>query len=186
MTARIDPSRHPLLHEVATGAQWVGTDEFPSCLVWADEHEAWLRFLQDTGGLSHYMPRLKGPRQRRDEAFAEIAPAFFFAIKTGMPVFEWGPPGATGKRGEFLMGLDRSKPVSVEVKSPGWEDEIAKAEGQQSPRLQEPKYVGVEARLSGDAASANARRAWIVEEALGPVEVSFKFGGSLLLTRDHC
>ena len=76
MTARIDPSRHPLLHEVATGAQWVGTDEFPSCLVWADEHEAWLRFLQDTGGLSHYMPRLKGLRQRRDEAFAEATAAW--------------------------------------------------------------------------------------------------------------
>jgi hypothetical protein len=38
--AMIDPTRHPLLHEVAQGAQRVGTDEFPSCVEWADEHEA--------------------------------------------------------------------------------------------------------------------------------------------------
>ena len=88
-----------MLHDVAKGAQWVGTDEFLSCVEWAGQHEAWLRFLKVTGGLSHYMPRLKGPRQRRDEAFAEIAPAFFFATKGGMPVFEWEPLGANGKRG---------------------------------------------------------------------------------------
>src|SRR5437016_10354373 len=95
MTTRIDPNRHPLLHEVARGAQWLDTDDFPAYVKWADEHEAWLRFLKDTGGLSHYIPRLKGPRQRRDEAFAEIASAFFFVAKCGMPVFEWEPPGRT-------------------------------------------------------------------------------------------
>jgi len=31
--------------------------------------------------------------------------------KCGMSVFEWEPPGANGKRGEFLMGPDRSKPA---------------------------------------------------------------------------
>ena len=46
----IDPERHPLLHEVAQGAQWRGADEFPSCVTWADEHEAWLRFAKETGG----------------------------------------------------------------------------------------------------------------------------------------
>jgi hypothetical protein len=43
--------------------------------------------------------------------------------------------------------------VFVEVKSPGWEDEIAKAEGQDSQRLQQPKYVGVETRATAPWAS---------------------------------
>src|SRR5262249_42441495 len=67
----IDPTRHPLLHDVAQGARWAGTDEFPSCLEWANEHEAWLRFVGDSGALGRYMSRLRGPKERRDEAFAE-------------------------------------------------------------------------------------------------------------------
>src|SRR2546426_8396306 len=37
----------------------------------------------------------------------------------------------------------------VEVKSPGWESEIANVEGQDSPRLQQPKYINAEARITG-------------------------------------
>jgi len=150
----IDPSRHPLLHAVADGAQWLGTDEFPSCREWADEHEAWLRFVRDSGALEHYLPRLRGPKERRDEAFAEIAPAHFFATKCGLSIFEWEPVGAKGKRGEFLMGFDKRSPVFVEVKAPGWEDEIAKSEGQDSCRLQQPKYISGEARATAPWASA--------------------------------
>jgi hypothetical protein len=46
--------------------------------------------------------------------------------------------------GEFLVGFDRGQPIFGEVKSPGWEDEIAKAEGQDSPRFQQPKYIDLE------------------------------------------
>lgn len=151
--AIIEPIRHPLLHHVARGAQWVGTDEFPSCLDWADEHEAWLRFIKDAGALVHYLPRLQGPRERRDEAFAEIAPAYFFATECGLSVFEWEPLGANSKRGEFLIGFDPREPVFVEVKSPGWEDEIVQAEGRRSPRLQQLKYVHADARSTGPWAS---------------------------------
>jgi hypothetical protein len=151
--AIIDPTRHPLLHEVAQGAQWIGTDEFPSCLEWANEHEAWLRFVNDGGALHHYLPRLRGPKERRDEAFAEIAPAYFFGTKCGLSVFEWEPTGANGKRGEFLMGFDRRQPVFVEVKAPGWEDEIVKTEGRASARLQQPKHIQAEARATGPWAS---------------------------------
>ncbi len=142
----IDPNRHPLLHQVAQGAQSVGTDEFPSCVTWADEHEAWLRFAKETGGFDHYVQRLRGPKETRDEAFAELAVAYFFVKRCGMPFAGWEPRGADGKLGEFLVG---SPPVFVEVKSPGWEDEIAKAEGRQSPRLQQPKYIHAEARSTG-------------------------------------
>lgn len=44
--------------------------------------------------------------------------------------------------------------VFVEVKAPGWENEIAKAEGRNSPRLQQPKYVHAEARATAPWASA--------------------------------
>lgn len=144
----IDQARHPLLHDIAQGAQWFGADEFPSCLEWADEHEAWLRFVKGAGGLAHYLPRLKGPKERRDEAFAEIAVAYFLSTRCGMSVFEWEPRGAGGKLGEFLLGIGPQQPVFVEVKSPGWEDEVARSEGQASPRLQQPKYVDAEGRAT--------------------------------------
>jgi hypothetical protein len=149
----IDRSRHPLLYEVSRGAQWVGSDDFPSCVEWADEHEAWLRFVKATGAWAHYLPRLKGPKERRDEAFAEMAAAYFLVVKCGLRLLEWEPAGANGKRGECLLGTATRKPVFVEVKAPGWEDEIAKAEGQSSPRLQLPKYIHAEARSTGPWAS---------------------------------
>jgi hypothetical protein len=91
-----------------------------SFLEWADEHEAWLRFVRDSGALPHYLPRLRGPKARRDEALAEMAPAYFFATKCSLSIFEWEPDGANGKRGEFFMGFDKRAPVFVEVKAPGW------------------------------------------------------------------
>ena len=59
---RISATEYPLLHEVANGATWVGTDEFPSCSEWADEHETWLRFVREARALPHYLPRLRGPK----------------------------------------------------------------------------------------------------------------------------
>jgi len=149
----IDPGRHPLLHEVAQGAQWVGTDEFPSCIEWADEHEVWLRFLKAEGVFDRYLRRLRGPKEKRDEAFAEIAVAYFLVRHCGLTIFEWEPPGAGAKVGEFLVGFDPRAPIFVEVKSPGWEDEIAKAEGQGSPRLQQPKYITGDPRSTAPWAS---------------------------------
>ena len=103
MTA-IDPVRHPLLAGIVVGAQWVGTDEFPSCLEWADEHEAWLQYVKGQSALDHYLARLKAPKERRDEAFAETAVAYFFGVKCGMPILAWEPPGEGGKVGEFIVG----------------------------------------------------------------------------------
>ncbi len=135
----------------------VGADQFPSCLDWADEHEAWLRFIEQAGALDHYRARRGGPKQRRDEAFAEIAVAYFFSATCGMSVFGWEPRGAIGKRGEFLVGSDPRQPVFVEVKSPGWEDEIVKAEGQDTPRLHQPKYVEGDGRAGAAGAQHGLR-----------------------------
>ena len=49
--AVLDPKRHPLLYEVGQGAQWVGNDDFPSCMEWADEHELVARGQSDFRGL---------------------------------------------------------------------------------------------------------------------------------------
>jgi len=151
--AALDPVRHPLLAGVTLGAQWVGTDEFPSCLEWADEHEAWLQFAERQGALGRYLTRLKGPKERRDETFSEIAVAYFFGVKCGLPILEWEPQGEAGKAGEFVVADASGQGIFIEVKSPGWEDEIAKAEGQGSPRLLQPKHIHAEARSTGPWAS---------------------------------
>ena len=136
----IDPNRHPQLYQVEQGAQWAGQDDFPASEEWADEVEKWVVFAAAAGELGRYFPRLRGPRQRRDETLVELAAGYFLQFKCGFPVIGWEPPGVDGKLGEYLIKIGPTS-TFVEVKSPGWEDEIAKAEGQGSPRLQEPKYL---------------------------------------------
>jgi hypothetical protein len=137
----IDATRHPLLHSLAGMSRWRGTDEFPSCTEWADEHESWLQFLKVRGALDRYLPRLRELKQQRDEAFAEIAVAYFFDIKCGLSILGWEPAGESGRLGEFIIADSSSACIFVEVKSPGWEAEIAADEGQSSPRLLQAKYV---------------------------------------------
>jgi hypothetical protein len=110
------------------------------------------RIHQVGGALDRYLPRLRGPKEKRDETLAEIAVAYFLVTRCGLTIFEWEPPGAGRTAGEFLVGVDRRETIFVEVKSPGWEDEIAKAEGQTSPRLQQ-KYISGDARATAPWAS---------------------------------
>jgi hypothetical protein len=137
----LDAKRHPLLHGLATASRWVGTDEYPSCVEWADEHESWLQYLNGQGALDRYLPRLKGLKEQRDEAFAEIAVAYFLGVKCGLSIVEWEPPGEGGRVGEFIVADPAGARIFVEVKSPGWEAEIAADEGRASPRLLKPKYI---------------------------------------------
>src|SRR5262245_22890349 len=149
----LDAARHPVLCQVAQGAQWLGTDAFPSCTMWADEYEAWLRFVTNEGVLDHYRPRLQGSKERCEEAIAEIAVAYFFVRRCGLWILAWEPPGAGQTCGEFLLSADAAPPVFVEVKAPGWEQEIVQSEGRANPRLKRPKYVDEEARATGPWAS---------------------------------
>lgn len=144
----IDSRRHPQLNQVVQGATWIGADDFPASEEWADEHELRLAFIHAQGVLGHYLPRLRGPKERRDEAFTEITVAYFLAVRCGHPILAWEPVGVRGKRGEFRVAV-AGQSVFVEVKSPGWEQEIAAAEGQGSPRLSQPKYISGEARSTG-------------------------------------
>ncbi len=138
----IDPARHSRLHHVEQGAQWAGQDDFPACEEWADEVETWLAFADNAGELGRYLPRLRGPQQKRDETLMELAVGHFLQATCGHPVIGWEPTGVGGTLGEYLIAIAPGPaPAFVEVKSPGWEQEIAKAEGQTSPRLQRPKYL---------------------------------------------
>lgn len=142
----IDPARHPLIHVAAQGAQWVGTDDYPAFPEWVDIHERWFRVVHAAGGWDHYLPRLRMQKERRDEAIAEIAAAYFAIDRCGLRVLEWEPQGSGNRRGEFLLGLAEGTGVFTEVKSPGWEEEVVQAEGRGSPRLQQPKYINGEGK----------------------------------------
>lgn len=145
---RIDPARHPLLHRISKEAEWVTEDQFPSQPEWADEHEVWLQFVDGKGELSRFLPRLKKSVYQRDRALAEIGIGHFLEVKCFLPILEWEPNGNAGKKGEFLVG-HASGQIFVEVKTGGWEKDIKDAEGRDSPRLLQPKYINGEARSVG-------------------------------------
>src|SRR6266852_808722 len=151
----IDRFRYPWLHTVSQSADWLGTDEFHHVVAvgGGELWETWLDFVATNGGWSQYESRLKGPKDQCTIAFHEIAVAHFFVAKCRMSILQWQPPGAGRTRGEFLMGRDSHHPIFTEVKSPRWEAEIARAHGQDHPRLQMPKYVGVETRSTNPWAS---------------------------------
>lgn len=136
----INEQKHPLLSEVAAEAAWGGQDQFPAHPEWADEFEKHLEWLKKNGQLESYKPRLRGPKETRDETFAEVSGGYFLQVKCGLAVVDWQPLGASGKRGDFRVRLPDGRDLFVEVKAPGWESEIAKLEGQNSDRLKSSKY----------------------------------------------
>lgn len=144
----INLKQYPLLKLMSHNALWLGQDDFPSCDEWADESEKWLHFVENTGALTHYLPRLRGPKERRDEALHEIAVVYFLVKHCGLSILEWEPIGREGKKGEALVGLPDGGCIFVEVKSPGWEAEIVKSEGRQSNRLKMKKYINLETRFT--------------------------------------
>jgi hypothetical protein len=122
-------TRHPLLRRVAQGARWVGTDDFPSCAEWADEEERRLRFLDGVGALDTFLPRLRGSRQQRDEARAEIMVADFLVSTFGCTIVAWEPVGANRRTGDLLVRSPHTRrAIFVEVKAPGYEAEVPEAQ----------------------------------------------------------
>jgi hypothetical protein len=137
----IDSARHPLLFATTQKAKWVGTDDYPTCDEWVDEHEKWLRIAKATGGWDGLLPRLRSFRTERDEAMAEVAAAYFGQEICGYKIAAWEPPGAGNTKGEVLFTLPEGH-VFTEVKSPGWEGEAFKQQG--AARLKLPKYINGE------------------------------------------
>lgn len=142
----IVPALHPLLNRVQQGARWVGQDEYPAWPDVAAEHERWLEFVSTKGELGRFLPRLRDRAAQRDDTLAEIGAGFFLEKQGGLPIVGWEPAGANGKTGEYLVRLPDGRGMFVEVKAPGWEQELVEAEGPQSPRLRRPKYLHAEAR----------------------------------------
>ncbi len=141
----IDSARHPLLHRISQEAEWTAEDEFPASLQWADEHEEWLRFANRKGELDRFFPRLQKSAYQRDRALAEVGVGYFLEVKCSLPILEWEPPGRAGTKGEFIVGWSGGK-LFVEIKTGGWQKDIKDAEGKNSPRLSQPKYIHAEAR----------------------------------------
>ena len=144
----IDSTRHPLLHRLSQGAEWTAEDAFPAWPEWADVHEEWLRFVNDKGESDRFLPRLKKSAYQRDRTLSEIGVGYFLEVKCSLPIVEWEPPGDGGKKGEYLVSCAQGK-IFVEVKTGGWQKDIVEAEGKNSPRLSQPKYIHAEARSVG-------------------------------------
>lgn len=133
-----------LLDEVKKNARWLGRDAFPSNDLWIREVNRWLEFIKSQGRFGHYLPKLRDLPDKRNEALAEVAVAYFLVQKKGHKIIDWEPVGKDGKRGEFLLLLDDGSKVFCEVKSPGWESDFANRD-KKSERLKMPKYINGEA-----------------------------------------
>lgn len=144
----IDPARHPLLHRISQYAEWITEDEFPASKEWADEHDDWLRFVDGKGELNRFLPRLQKSAYQRDRTLAEIGVGYFLEVKCSLPILDWEPLGAAGKKGEYIVRWSGGK-IFVEVKTGGWQKDIKDAEGTNSLRLSQPKYIQGEARSVG-------------------------------------
>jgi hypothetical protein len=64
----------------------------------------------------------------------------YFLHGSGFPVVAWEPPGQGGKVGECSIRAPEGSTVFTEVKSPGWESELAQAE-RLAGRTKLPKYI---------------------------------------------
>jgi hypothetical protein len=122
---------------------------FPQRLSGPDVHEKWLHFVDWKGEMRRFWPRLIKSAYQRDRALAEISIAFFLDTICASPIIDWEPNGEAGTKGEFLATCG-AKRIFVEVKTGGWEKDIKEAEGKDSPRLRQPKYIHAEARSVGN------------------------------------
>jgi hypothetical protein len=144
----IQAARHPLLHNLSNQADWAQEDSFPTQAEYADEVEAWLRFADKKQELSRFLPRLQRNAYQRDRTLAELGVAYFLEVRCSLPIIAWEPLGDAGKKGEYLISC-AGQALFIEVKTGGWQKDIADAEGRESPRLKEPKYIQAEARSVG-------------------------------------
>lgn len=102
--------------------------------------------MADKSQLNPYRPRLIRGNRQRDKTLAELAVGYFLETKCGLPIVGWAPLGAGNKEGDFLAQLPEADQMFIEVKSPGWEAEVVRGEGRESPRLCQPKYIHGETR----------------------------------------
>lgn len=96
-------SQPPLLEQIKNGAAWHGRNEFGCHEAWNVEHEKWLTFIKKEGRWEQYLPKLRGLPKQRDDAFAEIATAYFLCKFKSFRIIEWDPKGHNNHKGEYVL-----------------------------------------------------------------------------------
>ena len=101
----INRSLHPLLHDLSLKAEWTKEGAYPAWSQWADEHEKWLKFADEKGELSRFLPRLQESAYQRDRTLAELGWAYY-------PKFTDSTPNVLLIWDDYFVALD---PLSANI-----------------------------------------------------------------------
>jgi hypothetical protein len=104
-----------------------------------------LVFLERHQQIDRYLPRFRGKYTQVNGALAEVRISFFLE-KIGFTIIEWEPLGAGNHEGEFIVQLENSPKIFIEVKAPTWESELTQEE-KIGLRKNQTKYLSREARF---------------------------------------
>ena len=129
----------PAARKLISPERW--TDGYPGPVAYSRELDALLDWASAKGCLWRFQSRLESKNTQRDEALAELRLAYLLD-SVGFPIVGWDPPGANGKKGEYLLATPEKTDVFVELKSPGWESELTPAQ-RAAGRQHQPKYDGM-------------------------------------------
>jgi hypothetical protein len=115
----------PVAKKLINPDAWTGG--YPGPPAYVRELDALLHFANQNGYLGRFVLNLEARDRQRDKALNELRLAYLFK-SFGFGISEWDPPGANGKRGEFMLSWPDESSVFVEIKSPGWESELSPAQ----------------------------------------------------------
>jgi len=119
-------------------------DGYPAHPIYGEELEKILLFAESEGRRDHYISRLRGKLNQREESLNELRVAFHLKHQ-GFRIVEWEPVGEGRKKGEFSIARGEGGTIFVEVKSPGWEGELD-LEQLHAGRKRKPKHMPEERR----------------------------------------
>ena len=111
----------PAARKLISPDKW--TDDYPAWEAYSRELDALVDWASVKSCLWRFESRLESKDKQRDEALAEMRLAFLLD-NVGFPIAEWDPPGANGKKGEYLLATREKTDVFVELKALGWESEL--------------------------------------------------------------
>jgi len=132
--------RESLFDEVFAGSWWCKQRDFPPCDEWKGEIEKHLRFVRDKGWLRSIKCQLQS--RNYDSFLSEIFAAYFIENTLRFEVTGWNPKMKQGRDVEFVINDRACGQIFCEVKSPGWQGQLTKAEIQ-TGRAKRAKYSKV-------------------------------------------
>lgn len=136
-------NKESLLNSIKKQARWNQKDAYPSCKEWEKEDNKFFEFAGQEGQLKLYANRLTTDNtSRRGETINELRAAYFLKKGCGASIVQWHPSKG---QGEFTISIVGSN-IFCEVKSPGWEGEVVRDQGSNSPCLKKPKYIHAETK----------------------------------------